>query len=205
MENWRTEELLDIGEWVATEDGYGQILFNRNLYYEEFDKATGNHIKVGTLRRTIHLCKILSDFDGIVKKRIKLDIYTSVNKLRTREKELVDKIREEHPKEYNRYLLSEPRENVTRQIFLDYRFHTNEVELMKKEILRIRRSLRRTFSFKEFEKEGDNSNLPFRISEFLKYGEIRDRSKCITLRFDSQLYRTMSKEALFDNVVVIKL
>ena len=206
MENWRTEELFDIGEWVATKDGFGQIVFNRNLYFEEFEKASGNHkFKQGTFYQTVYVCKILSDFDGSVKKRIKLELYTSVSKLNTKEKKLINKIKKENPVDYKKYLLSEPKENVTRQVFLEYNINDNELELVKQEISKIWSNLPRTFTFKEFKKEGNKSNLPFKISEFIKHNEKTDRSKCVTIRFDSQLYRTKGKESLFDNIRVIKL
>lgn len=206
MENWRTEELFDIGEWVATEDGFGQILFNRNLYFEEFAKANGNHkFKHGTFHQTVYLCKILCDFDGSIKKRIKLELYTSVSKLKVNEKTLVNKIKRENPVGYKKYLLSEPKENVTRQVFLEYNIDDDELEVVNQEISKILSNLPRTFTFKEFKKEGNNSNLPFNISEFIKHNEKTDRSKCVTIRFDSQLYRTKGKESLFDNIRVIKL
>ena len=204
MNNWRTEELYDIGEWIATEDGYGQILYNRNLYYEEFDKAN-NECKPGEFNRSVYICKILSDFEGNPKTRIKLDLYTSINKLKRKEKMLINQIKSNNPSDYKKYLLNEPKENVTRQVFLEYHIKESELQIVKEEINNICSCLSRTFTFKEFKKEGKKSKLPFQISDFIKNEEKKDRSKCITLRFDSQLYRTKGKETLFDSIRVIKL
>jgi len=206
MENWRKEELFDIGTWVSTEDGIGQVLYNRSIYFEEFDQATSNYkFKKGTFHRTIYICKILSDFKGIVKKRFKIELYTSISKLKSPEKKLIKNIKSNSQEEYKKYLLYEPKEDLTRQVFLEYNIKKDELGLVNTEIDRINKLLQRTFSFKEFKKEGDNSNLPFKISEFIKNNEKIDRSKCVTIRLDSDLYKVKGKEALFSHIRVIKL
>lgn len=200
----RTEKLYDIGNWIGTEDGLGQVLYNRNLYYEEFDLATGNY-KKGEFKRTVYICKILCDFEGKIKSRFKVDLYTSIDLLDKIENEYISKLKLNFPDQYNKYLLFEPKENLTRQVFLEYNINKDELAKVRHEINHIYNRLPRTFTFKEFKKSANASELPFKISNFIKYNEKKDRSNCITIRLDSDLYKTKGKEALFRDIAVIKL
>jgi len=206
MDNWNKEELFDIGAWVATEDGLGQVLSNRNLHFEEFDRAHRDPLyKKGAFKRSIYICKILADFEGKIKKRFKIEMYTSINKLKQNEKKLINKIKSDFKDEYKKYLLYEPKEALTRQVFLEYNISVNQLDLVKKEVNKIYGRLPNNFTFNELKKEAHSSELPIKLSDFLKHDEKKDRKKCITIRLDSANYKTIGREALFNDVGVIVL
>lgn len=199
----REEKLFDIGQWVATEDGFGQVIYNRNLFYEEFSLAVQD-VKIGSFNRTVYICKILSDFDGRVKKRLKLDLYTSINSLNKKEVKIINRIKSDFPEKYNQYVLFEPTSNLTRQIFLEYKVEDKEIAKIHADIEGISKDLPRSFTFKELKKASKASALPFAISDFIKHNETKNREECITIRLDSERYKMKRKEAIFRGIVLIR-
>lgn len=198
------DKIFEIGTWVATEDGYGQVLFNRKLYIEEFTLAF-NKGKIGDFERTIYLCKILCGFNGKIKSRFSIKVYTSIQELNEKEENLVQKIKVDNPEGYKNYITEEGKELLTGQVFLTYKIDDNQVEEVLEKISTINRKLKPFFTFKEFAKEFKKNDMPFSYKDFYKYGYSYNRSEVISLRFDSLLYATKKKESIFNNVVAIKI
>lgn len=198
------DKIFEIGCWVSTEDGYGQILFNRQLYIEEFTLANESR-KKGELERVMYICKVFCSFEGEVKSRFLVKNYTSVRELNKNEEKLIQKIKSENPEGYNNYITEEGKEILMRQVFLTYKVNENQVDEVIKKIKIINRKLKPSFTFKEFAKEFKNLDLPISYQDFYKKGQSYNRSEVISLRFDSFLYATKKKESIFHNVIAIKI
>lgn len=198
------DKIFEIGSWVATEDGYGQVLYNRKCYYEEFTIDSSDK-KKGDFERVIYICKILCGFEGKIKSRFLINMYTSVQELSKKEEKLVQKIKAENPEGYRNYITEEGKEVLMRQVFLTYKVDDNLVDEVLEKINTINRKLRPSFTFKEFAKEFKKNDMPFSYQDFYKKGQSYNRSEVVSLRFDSFLYATKKKESVFNNVVAIKI
>lgn len=198
------DKIFEIGSWVSTEDGYGQVLFNRKLYIEEFTLAF-NKGKIGDFERALYLCKVFCGFDGKIKSRFPINVYTSIQELNKKEEKLVQRIKAENPERYNNYIMEEGKELLTGQVFLTYKIDDNQVEEVLEKISIINRKLKPFFTFKEFAKEFKKNDMPFSYQDFYKKGQSYNRSEVVSLRFDSFLYATKKKESIFNNVVAIKI
>ncbi len=198
------DKIFEIGSWVSTEDGYGQVLFNRQLYIEEFTLATKSG-KKGELERVMYICKVLCGFEGKIKSRFLVKNYTSVQELSKKEEKLVQKIKAENPEGYKNYITEEGKEVLMRQVFLTYKVDDNQVDEVLEKINTINRQLKPSFTFKEFAKEFKKNDMPFSYQDFHKKGQSYNRSEVVSLRFDSFLYATKKKESVFNNVVAIKI
>lgn len=68
------KQIFELRDWVATDDGLGQVIYNRPIHVEKYNKQDGNE-KVGTHIRNLYVCKILCDFEGKPKRIFKTDIF----------------------------------------------------------------------------------------------------------------------------------
>lgn len=190
---------FEIGQWMECEDGYGQILYIRDLFVESFSIDQGEK-RIGDFLRTIFICKILCDFDGKIKKRKRINSYTSINPIKKINLEQVKKIKK-NEKEYYDYIHYEDKIDICRQIFLVYKTDASNKEELKSQIAEINNRLQPAFTFKEFVKECKKSNFPFKVEDFVRYGQAYGKS-IIRLRLDSFLYKTKGAESIFHNIVL---
>ncbi len=197
-------KIYDIGCWVSTEDGYGQILYNRPLYIEEFTLASKDSI-IGEFDKIIYICKVFCGFEGKIKSRFLIKSYTSVQDMSKKDEKIVQKIKAENPEEYKNYITEEGKEFLLRQVFLTFKVDNNQVNEVIEKISNVNRQLKPSFTFKEFAKEFAKNDMPFSYQEFYKKGQVYNMSEVVTLRFDSILYATKKKESIFNNVVAIKI
>ncbi len=198
------KEIFEIGTWVGTEDGYGQILYNRPLYVEEFTLATKLG-KKGELDRVMYICKVFCSFEGKVKSKFLVRNYTSVQELSKKEKGLVEKTKSDNPERYKEYITEEGKEILLRQVFLTYKVEDDQVDEILEKIRNISKALKPFFTFKEFVKEFKKNEMPFSYQDFYKKGQSYIRSEVVSLRFDSILYATKNKESIFCSVVAVKI
>lgn len=192
----------ELGEWVGTENGYGQIMYIRTYFVEEYENKL-NNIKKGKFIKFIYICKILCDFNGKLKKNQRIKAFTVIDKIDKKGLFLVQKIKGEQTEEYMKYISYEDKQNITQQLFRsylldDYDFNKENISQI---IKKINDKLYPSFTYNEFKEEIKNYELPFKIENIISYGD--GDKETITLRFDSQLYKTKGKEVIFDNVKVI--
>jgi len=206
------KKIFEIGSWVGTTDGYGQVLYNRVFYVEECDI---NYIpwdtpwepqkkKIGDFDRVLYLCKIFCNIEGKIKSRFLLKVHALVNELTKEEERMIQRLIAENPEAYEKYITYDERSFPIRQVFLEYRIdpQVDENEVVEK-IKIIRKRLPYAFTFKEFAREFKKMDMPFSYNSFRRYGygfgpEVRR----LELRFDSILYATKGKEKIFHNIVV---
>jgi hypothetical protein len=194
------DKIFHIGQWVATEDGYGQIIYIRKIFSESFSKDNSDN---GTFLRMIYLCKIFCNFKGKIKKSHQLRSYTRVDSLTPKKITFVDEIKEANNDKYLNYIYYDDKVNLKKQIFLTYEIDKSNVKSIEEKINSINSEIKPSFTFKEFIKESKNQNLPINLKNFKKYGETFNRSNVIDLRFDSELYKVKGNNSIFTNVILI--
>ena len=197
-------KIFDIGSWVSTEDGLGQIIFNRELYFEEFS-LTSLDVKKGELDRIIYIYKILCDFNGKIKSNNQIKSSTIVNEVNKKEEKLIQHIIKTDPVAYSKYIVHEGNKLPVRQIFLNFKIKQSDVEKVTQKIDLINTNLKSSFTFQEFVKEFKNQDMPFSYKDYYRQDQVYDRSEVISIRFDSFLYRTNGKKSIFTNVSAIKI
>lgn len=101
-------KIFEIGEWVRTEDGIGQVLYNREVYFQEFHQYTRQG-KKGEFIKMLYICKILCGFDGKIKNRFKINTYISISSIYEKEKKYIEQIRLKQHEKYVKYILYEPK------------------------------------------------------------------------------------------------
>ncbi|MEH0152859.1 hypothetical protein V6R21_01870 [Limibacter armeniacum] len=196
------KELFEIGEWVGTEDGIGQVIFNRMIYAEGFELEKDRY-KKGEVIGHVYICKVFCSFELQVKKRILIRAYTSIDKLSKNELKSLDKVKQVNYDSYMNYIHFDQKENIKRQVILTYPASANDRVEIKDKIKSINTRLQPCFSYKEFVKEFSKEKFSFSINDFYHKGEMYDRDNVISIRFDSNFYKVKGKEAIFDNVVAV--
>jgi hypothetical protein len=193
------KELFDIGEWVSTEDGLGQVIYNRPIHVEKFNKQKGKD-KVGTHLRNLYICKVLCDFEGKPKRSFKTNIYSSIDRLNPNDLELIEQVKKISPDLYEKYLLSENKTLLQHQCFVSFGLFNIEKDLLQAKFVNIKDKLANEFTFKEFEKVFNNENMSFDILEYIQYGYTKPQGSTeLKIRFDADLYKVRDKEFVFKN------
>ncbi len=193
-------KIFELGQWVGTEDGYGQILDIRPLYVENYETDRRER-KNGEFIRNIFICKILCDFNGKVKTKIR--VYTSINNLSKEGAALVKAIKQKQPSDYLNYIIFDDKIDVCRQIFLDYKLPTKSdviVEELKQKISHIEKGLLPAFTFKEFLEKCRENQFLVDVEKFIPYGYTIKEEEKITIRLDSYRYKVKGKESVFHRV-----
>lgn len=193
---------FELGQWVSTEDGYGQVMYVRPFYVEDYDTDRKDS-KNGEFKRYIFVCKTLCDFKGKVKKNNRIKIYTSISKIDKEGLVFVKDIKAKQPDEYGKYIVHDDKVDICRQVFLDYQV-VNKSALNAKEVEQkladIEANLLPAFTFKEFIAECAKQNFPIDLTRLVPYGYSAKKEERVTLRFDSFLYKVKGKEAVFHGV-----
>lgn len=191
-------KIFEIGKWVATEDGYGQVLKNIPVYIEDYEVDIT--LNKGELKRNLYLCKIICDFNGKPKKRNLINVYSSIDIIDKQGKGLVKKIKDNFKAVYEDYILFESKTPLIRQFFLSYEINSNNSDLIINLFENLRTNLPTHFTFKEFSKEFNKNDFPFKLNNFISYKESQEKNSNLTIRFDSLDYRVFNKEAIFNNI-----
>jgi hypothetical protein len=191
---------FELGQWVSTEDGYGQVMYVRPFYVEDYETKR-NERKNGEFIRYIFICKILCDFKGKIKNKI--GIYTSINKLDKEGTGIVKDIKTDQPVEYAKYIVHDDKEDICRQVFLDYQVvnkSSMNLEEVEEKLADIEKNLYPAFTFKEFVAECTKQKFPIDLKMLVPYGNSAKKEERVTLRLDSYLYKVKGKEAIFHAV-----
>ena len=208
----KKHEIFEIGSWVKTEDGIGQILYNRESYVEPFHhdlydpKRHGleSEVKVGDFERMYYVCKIFIDEDMRIKKRFKIDMYIYASLVDEKEMRLIEKFKETENKKYREFILYDDKKTLTQQKFLEYCADGfDEVEVAEK-IKEILKELDGEFTYKEFRRLFNKKSMPFSLDDYVRSGftlESSCQKRRMKLRFDSLLYKRKGKETIFRHVV----
>jgi len=200
MKKSENELTFELGQWVTTEDGYGQIIYIRPLYVENYVTDRKNR-KNGEFIRRIFICKILCDFKGKIK--IKINIYASASKIDKEGAEFVKNIKINQTDEYQKYLVFDDKVDICRQIFLEYKVSDKsslKTDDLKQKLSDINKKLYPAFTFNEFVLECNMQNFPIKVEDFIPYGQTIKNDEKITLRLDSYLYKVRGKESVFQHV-----
>ncbi len=193
---------FELGQWVTTEDGYGQLMYIRPFYVEEYetDRKERNN---GEFIRYIFICKILCDFNGKIKNRNRIDTYTSISKLDKEGAAFVKEIKNNQPDEYAKYIVYDDKVDICWQMFRDYQVVNKSslnIEEVERKLADIEINLLPAFTFKEFVAECAKQNFPIDLKMLVPYGYAAKKEERITLRFDSYLYKVKGKEVIFHGV-----
>ncbi len=197
-----TELILELGQWVACSEGYGQILYIRTYYVEDYEKDRKGR-KNGEFIKYMYIIKILCGFDGKIKKSNRIKNETSCSSIDKKGLKFVDKIKNEQKEEYSKYILYDEKVSLTKQILLDYKLDTLEYDEdeVTNQLTEIYFNLYPSFTYKEFAKEFKKYDFPFKLDNLNVYSAFGD-FQFVTLRFDSVLYKTKDKEAIFNDVKI---
>ena len=193
---------FELGQWVTTEDGYGQVMYIRPFYIEDYE-TNRKERKNGEFIRYIFICKILCNFNGKIKINNRINIYTSISKLDKEGVGFVKDIKKNQPDEYAKYIVHDDKVDVCRQMFLDYQVVNKanlNIEEVQQKLIDIEINLYPAFTFKEFMAECLKQNFPIDLKMLVPYGYSAKKEERITLRFDSYLYKVKGKEAIFHGV-----
>jgi hypothetical protein len=191
---------FELGQWVTTEDGYGQVMYIRPLYVEDYENNRKGR-RNGEFIRNIFICKILCDFNGKIRRKI--NVYTSMSKLDKEGARLVKEIKKNQPDEYARYIVHDDKVDICGQLFRDYKVVNKSslnIEEVQQKLAEIEMNLYPAFTFKEFVAECAKQNFPIDLKQLVPYGYSVKEEERIMLRFDSYLYKVKGKEAIFHGV-----
>ncbi len=194
---------FELGQWVGTENGYGQIMYIRPYFVEDYENDRKGR-KNGEFIQFIYVCKILCGFDGKIKKSKRINIYTSISQIDKDGLVHLKDIRENQKKEYEKYILYDDKISIYDELFVKYKLDIVDYdkEFVEKQIKQINIRLYPAFTYKEFIKVFKEYDFPFQSENIVQYGH--NISNYIELRFDSNLYKIKDKEVVFDNVKVIR-
>ncbi|HEY0652689.1 MAG TPA: hypothetical protein VGD65_06155 [Chryseosolibacter sp.] len=193
---------FELGQWVTTEDGYGQVMYIRSFYIEDYETQRRER-RNGAFIRYIFICKILCDFNGKIRKNKRINIYTSISKLDKDGAAYVKGIKLDQPGEYAKYIVHDDKVDICRQLFLDYQVVNKSslnIEEVGAKLAEIELNLLPAFTFKEFVDECRKQNFPIDLKLLVPYGYSAKKEERITLRLDSYLYKVKGKEAIFHGV-----
>jgi hypothetical protein len=196
------EELkFELGEWVGTDNGYGQILYIRPFFVEDYEDNRQDR-KNGEFIKYIYVCKNLCGFEGKIKKSKRIDIYTSISKIDKKGLLHLKNIKEHQKEEYQKYIFFDDKLSINKQLFRYYKLDNLDFDktLIEDKIKEINNKLYPAFTYREFVKVFKEYDFPFKIENMVQYGEGNKNS--IMLRFDSFLYKVKEKEVIFNNVRV---
>lgn len=199
---------LELGQWIGCAEGYGQIMYIRAYYVEDYENHRQGR-KNGEFISYMYIIKILCGFDGKIKKSNRIKNETSCSPIDKSGKEFVEKIKKEQKEEYNKYILYDEKVSLTRELNLEYELDTLEFDKNKvmNQFNKIYNNLLPTFTYKEFVKEFKKYEFPFKLENLLDYRWIYGGSEriilaVITLSFESVLYKTKDKQAVFNDVSI---
>jgi hypothetical protein len=194
---------FEIGQWVGTEDGYGQIIYIRPYFVEDYENDRKGR-KNGEFIQFIYICKILCDFNGKIRKSKRINIYTSVEPIDQKGLSFLNKIKTTQNSEYIKYILFEDKVSIHQQLFIKYKISKDnfEIEIVEKQIKEINKRLYPAFTYKEFINIFQEYDFPFKVEDILPYGHVN--RNCLELRFDSNLYKVKDKQVIFDNVILVR-
>lgn len=182
-----------------TGNGYGQILYIRPYFVEDYENYRKGR-KNGEFVRFIYICKILCGLDGKLKKTNRIIIDTSISTIDKKGMKFLEEIKHNQKEEYIKYILYDEKISITKKLLLDYKLDTleyDEDEVMN-QLNEIYYRLFPAFTYKEFANEFKKYEFPFKLENLVVYGG--SNLNCVTLRFDSVLYKTKDKEAIFNDV-----
>jgi hypothetical protein len=191
----------EIGQWIACSEGYGQIIFIRAYFVEDYEIDRKGR-KNGEFIRYIYVIKILCGFDGKIKKSNRIKIDTSCSPIDKKGLKYLEKIKIDQKDEYNKYILYDEKNSLTDQLFLNYKLDVLEFDkdIVYNQIDEILYNLHPSFTYKDFANEFKKYEFPFKLENLVSGG-----TNLIELRFDSRLYKTKDKEAVFDHLRIIKI
>jgi hypothetical protein len=193
---------FELGQWVSTEDGYGQVMYIRPFYVEDYETDRKER-RNGEFERYIYVCKILCDFNGKIKIKNRINIYTSISKIDKEGAAFVKDIKTNQPDEYAKYIVHDDKVDICRQMFLQYQAvnkSTLNIEDVEQKLADIETALYPAFTFKEFVAECNKQNFPIDLKMLVPHGYSAKKEESITLRFDSRLYKVKGNEAIFHGV-----
>lgn len=192
---------LNIGDWVLTEDGIGQVLYIRDFYVEEFVEIMPfeDELKKGGLYKTFVGVKLFCNFNGKVKKIFKVDFYHSYSceKLSKTDSKLLKKSLEENKALYEKYKRYTPKRDVFSYVELSYLIEENKEKVIF-EIRNLIKDLSLPFTFKELKKEFEKSTIKLNLNNYLKHGVNASAQSKITFVLYNSSYKVYKKERLFD-------
>jgi hypothetical protein len=189
---------FELGEWVGTDHGYGQIMYVRPFFAEDYENQL--HIyKKGTFKRYVYICKILCGFDGKIRKTKRINIYTVVDSIDKNGKAFVKEIKQNQNEEYLKYIFYDDKKDLTSQKFVYYKldhfdFKNKEIE---EKLYLMYQNLEGAFTYKEFMKEFKKHDMPFKLENIIEYGGAIGSESSVCLRFDSRMYKVKNNEAVF--------
>lgn len=193
---------FELGQWVSTEDGYGQVMYIRPFYVEDYETSRKER-KNGEFKRYTFICKILCDFNGKIRINKRVNIYTSISKIDKEGAAFVKGIKTNQYAEYAKYIVHDDKVDICGQMFLDYQVVNKanlNIDEVEKKLADIEASLLPAFTFKEFAAECAKQNFPIDLKMLVPYGYAAKKEERIMLRFDSYLYKVKGKEAIFHGV-----
>lgn len=153
---------FELGQWVITEDGYGQIIYIRPFFVEDYENHRQGR-KNGEFIRYLFVCKMLCRFDGKIIKTKRINIYTSINPIDNKGSSHLNYIKDYLKDEYVKYLLYDDKISICKQLFLEYRLNVINFnnEIICSQIKEIDRKLYPAFTYKEFVKYFKEYDFPF--------------------------------------------
>ena len=195
---------FELGEWVKTEDGYGQILYIRNFYVEPFvELASYQEKDINGIYKTMYGVKMFCNFEGKIKKKNLLNFYININKLDGAKDNKTYKLAiKNNTEEYRVYKSSDEKDKSESCLEIAYIVESKDRDKIKTLVETICDDLNYSFTFKEFSKEFNKYKTGIKLENFIKYGygySIKQENK-ISFIFFSTNYKTVGKERVFDFV-----
>lgn len=189
-----------IGDWISCEDGIGQIIYVRDLFYENYiERDEKSKLKIGDIYKTFFIIKLLCDFEGKLKKKNLFVFHQAIycNSLSKKYIELVEKIKFEKKDDYRRYIIYDEKIELNYSVSLDYRIDPEEKNKIINIISNLTWELWPAFTFDDFCKKIKEKNIYFEPKGYIKGWHDSNYSEIIRLHFYSRLMKVANKKMIF--------
>lgn len=145
---------FEIGDWVTFDKYIGQILYVRDIFVEKYSSeyfSGAPQYKIGTYLCTNHIVKCLCDTKGKIKKQNRIFSASPLFPIKEKEKKVVEKIKEEAPEEYHKYVIYDTKTPYMAYNYLNFFVRKPDVQKVEEYLDEIKRDLPSSFTIKEFE------------------------------------------------------
>ena len=199
----KEQENYEIGQWIGSTEGLGQVLFIREDYVEKYSSEYFEGKKVGEDLGDILVYKQLCDFTGKLRKKDLINWAPAryCEPISDQYRKMVEAIKSNSPEEYRRYLVYDSRLVTTVTTEISFRVPPDAISSVEKVINEINKTIKKPFTLKEFLATASEMELPLDFSQVKKY--VPGSGQNFTVNLSCPLYKTINKQRISARVKVV--
>lgn len=199
--------IFEMGQWVLTEDGIGQVLNKVDWYVEEFvELRPYDDFNLGDLYKTFVKVKLYCDFKGKPKKKFKTEYYHgyACENLSKSDIKKLEKSIKKNSSRYEQFLKYEYSENLYSLVELTYDIEIDLFDGLSKVLNDFLREHQSGFTFHELKIKIEAADLGIDMLSFIREGYVSSRGKGITIVLFNSEYQSKNKQRVFQFAKLVK-